>query len=152
MKPTLRTRLPQRLLLHRQLILLILRLVTDGTDAQQPRADELEVRDDVFHDGSRVRSPRLAVLVVGVLVPVVEGASAGPEAALVVPGAIVGVLPPGQVEEAGEGHEVAAGVGEEELELGIGVGTGEADSLHAEIDGHRGSWPCLWLGKLKTLS
>lgn len=120
MKLALGTLLPQHRLLLGEVVLLVLRVVADGADTQQPRPDELKVGDYVLHDGS-VGGPRLAVLVVGVLVPVVQGPTAGPETALVVPAPVVRVLPPGEVQEAGQRHEVATRVGEEDFEFLVGI-------------------------------
>lgn len=120
MKLALGALLPQHRLLLGEVVLLVLRVVADGADAQQPRPDELKVGDDVLHDGA-VGGPRLAVLVVGVLVPVIQGPAAGPEAALVVPAPVVRVLPPGEVQEAGKCHEMATRVGKEDLEFLVGI-------------------------------
>lgn len=120
MKLALGTLLPQHRLLLGKVILLVLRVVAYGANPQQPRPDELKVGDDVLHDGS-VGGPRLAVLVVGVLVPVVQGPAAGPETALVVPAPVVRVLPPGEVQEAGQRHEMTTRVGKEDFEFLVGI-------------------------------
>lgn len=120
MEPAFGALLMQNSLLLRKVVFLILRMVADRADSQEPSSDELKVCNDILHDCA-VGSPRLAVLVVRVLVPVVQGSSARPEAALVVPAPVVRVLPPGEVQEPGQRHEVAACVGEEDFELFVSV-------------------------------
>ena len=135
MKPTLGTLLTQDGLLAGELVLLVLRRAAHGAHAQQSRPNELKVSNQIFHDGT-VGRPGLSVYMIDIFVPVVQRAAARPEAALVVPGAVVRVLPPDQVQEAGELHQMPPRVGEEDLEFLVGVRAGEADALHAEIDGH----------------
>ena len=68
--------------------------------------------------------------------PVLERVEAGPEAHLIVPGRVVGVRPPGQVQKAGQGLEMVPYAREDELELLVVAGAPESHALHALIDGH----------------
>lgn len=135
MKLALRTLLPQHRLLLGKIVLLVLRVVADGANTHQPRPDELKVGDDVLHDGA-VGRPRLAVLVVGVLVPVVQGPAAGPETTLVVPAPVIRMLPPSEVQETGQRHEMTTRVGKEDFEFFVCIWAREAHPLHTQVDRH----------------
>ena len=63
--------------------------------------------------------------------------SAPPHGAFVVPGLIVWMFPPRQVQEAGKLHQMASRVGEQDFELLVCIRAREADSLHAQVDRHR---------------
>lgn len=76
------------------------------------------------------------MLVVCVLVPVVQCASTGPHGTFVVPGLVIWMFPPRQVQEAGKLHEMASRVGEQDFKLLVCVWAREADSLHAQVDRH----------------
>lgn len=134
-KLALRTLLPQHRLLLGEIVLLVLGVAAHGANTHQPRPDELKVGDYVLHDGA-VGRPRLAVLVVGVLVPVVQGPAAGPETALIVPVPVIRMLPPGEMQEAGQRHEMTTRVSEEDFEFLVCIWAREAHPLHTQVDRH----------------
>jgi hypothetical protein len=68
-------------------------------DTDETSVLQLEVGNDVFHDGATSNRPRLSLLVVGVHVPFFESFKARPQADLVVPGGISGMDPPSEVQK-----------------------------------------------------
>lgn len=76
------------------------------------------------------------MLVICILVPIIEGATAGPEAAFVVPAPIVRMLPPCQMQEPRKGHEMTTSVGKQDFELLVSIGAREPHALHTQIDRH----------------
>jgi hypothetical protein len=108
---TLRAGLTQDCLLLGQIVLLVLRLIANRADSDEPGADEFKVGDDILHDCT-IRGPCLAVFMISILMPIVESPSAGPKATFIIPTSIIGMLPPCQMQESRECHQVTAGIGE----------------------------------------
>src|SRR5215467_11011235 len=96
-----RARLGQNGLFDVQVERLVLNMRTGRAQADQAGSLELEVRDDGLQDCAGADRPFLGMLVVAVHMPVVQRLVARPEADLVVPGRVVGMCPPSEMEEAG---------------------------------------------------
>src|SRR6516164_7785516 len=135
MKLALRARFCERLLLTVQVECLVLDVTATGADAKQARALELEVRDNILHDGT-LRRPCLGVLVIDRHVPVLKRLLAGPETHFVEPSRIVRMDPPCQVQEARQRFQMTPHIREQHLELLVAIGTRESHALHALINRH----------------
>src|SRR5580692_9769909 len=90
-EPALRAGLRQYLLFAFKSIRLIRYVCAAGAHADQAGVLQLEVGDDIFHDGPASDGPFFGVLVVSVHVPVPQGLEAGPDTDLVVPGGVLWV-------------------------------------------------------------
>src|ERR1700747_3049011 len=135
MELALRARFCERLLLTVQVECLVLNVTATGADAKQARALELEVGDNILHNGA-LRRPRLSVLVIGRHAPVLERLLAGPEAHFVEPGRIVRMDPPCQMQEARQRLQMAPHIREQHLELLVTVGARKSHALHALVNRH----------------
>src|SRR6516165_40819 len=135
MKLALWARFCERLLLTVQVECLVLHVTATGADAKQARALELEVGDNILHNGA-LRRPRLSVLVIDRHVPVLERLLAGPEAHFVEPGRIVRMDPPCQMQEARQRLQMAPHIREQHLELLVAVGARKSHTLHALVNCH----------------
>ena len=133
---TFRTRMRQRLLLLMQLVRYVLDEGTTRTDADQASILQLEIGDDVFHNGAASYGPGFGLLVVVVHVPGNQGFEAGPQADLVVPARVLWMDPPRQVQKPRQRLQLRADFRKEQLELRVAVRTGEPNSLHTLINSH----------------
>src|SRR6516164_1673521 len=111
-----RTRLRERFLLTSKVKRFVLDMTAAGAHAKQARGLELEVGNDVLHDGT-LRRPCLGVLVIGRHVPILERLLAGPETHFVEPSRIVRMDPPCQMQEARQRFQMTPHIREQHLEL-----------------------------------
>ena len=113
----------------------VLDMIAGRADAKQARVLELEVGNDVLHDGA-VRRPCLDVLVIDRHVPVLERLFAGPETHFVEPGRVVRMDPPCQMQEARQRLQMAPDIREKRLELLIAIRARKSHALHALVNRH----------------